>query len=83
MGYGFPVRCYAGLLGKGEDHERTIIADFTATDFPSPGLLPVMIEAKGGLAQKVRITATRLTDQSHHRPSRAGDVFKGQHGSTK
>jgi len=59
-GYGFPVRFYVELLGEGEDHERTIIADFTEADFPNPGLLPVVIDAKGGLAQKVRITATRL-----------------------
>jgi signal transduction histidine kinase len=59
-GYGFPLRFYAELLGEGEDPERTIIADFTAADFPNPGLLPVVIDAKGGLAQKVRITATRL-----------------------
>jgi hypothetical protein len=59
-GYGFPVRFYVELLGEGEDHERTIIADFTDADFPNPGLLPVVIDAKGGLAQKVRITATRL-----------------------
>ena len=59
-GYGFPVRFYVELLGEGEDHERTIIADFTEADFPNPGLLPVVIDTKGGLAQKVRITATRL-----------------------
>lgn len=60
-GYGFPRRFYVELLGEGEDNNRTIIADFTAEDFPNPGLLPVMIDAKGGLAQKVRITATRLS----------------------
>jgi signal transduction histidine kinase len=59
-GYGFPVRFYVELLGEDEDHERTVIADFSEADFPNPGLLPVVIAAKGGLAQKVRITATRL-----------------------
>ncbi len=59
-GYGFPRRFYVELLGEGEDNRRTIIADFTAQDFSNPGLLPVVIDAKGRLGQKVRITATRL-----------------------
>lgn len=59
-GYGFPRRFYVELLGEGEDNERTIIADFTAEDFSNPGLLPVVISAGGQMAQKVRITATRL-----------------------
>jgi signal transduction histidine kinase len=59
-GYGFPLRFYVELLDEGEDNERTIIADHTSADFPNPGLLPVVIPAGGRLAQKVRITATRL-----------------------
>lgn len=59
-GYGFPPRFYVELLGEGEDAESTIIADYTSADFPNPGLLPVVIPAGGRMAQKVRITATRL-----------------------
>jgi signal transduction histidine kinase len=59
-GYGFPLRFYVELLDEGEDNERTIIADYTDADFPNPGLLPVVIPAGGQMAQKVRITATRL-----------------------
>ncbi len=59
-GYGFPLRFYVELLDEGEDNERTIIADHTAEDFPNPGSLPVVIPAGGRMAQKVRITATRL-----------------------
>lgn len=59
-GYGFPLRFYVELLDEGEDNERTIIADHTGADFPNPGLLPVVIPAGGRMAQKVRITATRL-----------------------
>ena len=59
-GYGFPLRFYVELLDEGEDNERTIIADYTDADFPNPGLLPVVIPAGGPMAQKVRITATRL-----------------------
>lgn len=60
-GYGFPRRFYVELLGEGEDTARTLIADHTAADFPNPGSLPVVIPAGGKLAQKVRITATRLS----------------------
>lgn len=59
-GYGFPLRFYVEFLDEGEDNERTIIADYTGADFPNPGLLPVVIPAGGRMAQKVRITATRL-----------------------
>ncbi len=59
-GYGFPLRFYVELLDEGEDNERTIIADYTGEDFPNPGLLPVVIPAGGRMAQKVRVTATRL-----------------------
>jgi signal transduction histidine kinase len=60
-GYGFPLRFYVELLDEGEDNERTIIADHTNEDFPNPGLLPVVIPAGARMAQKVRITATRLS----------------------
>ncbi|MFO1483348.1 MAG: ATP-binding protein [Verrucomicrobiaceae bacterium] len=60
VGYGFPRRFYIELLGEGEDNERTIIADHTGEDFPNSGLLPIVIPAEGRMAQKVRITATRL-----------------------
>ncbi|OYW75163.1 MAG: histidine kinase [Verrucomicrobia bacterium 12-59-8] len=59
-GYGFPRRFYVEFLDEGEDNERTIIVDHTGEDFPNPGLLPVVIPAGGRMAQKVRITATRL-----------------------
>lgn len=59
-GHGFPRRFYIELLGEGEDNERTIIVDHTGEDFPNPGLLPIVIPAEGRMAQKVRITATRL-----------------------
>lgn len=80
-GYGFPVRFYVELLGEGEDHERTIIADFTEADFPNPGLLPVVIDAKGGLAQKVRITATRLIGSKQRFFCALGEVMllQGNH----
>lgn len=59
-GYGFPVRFQVELILEGEETQRTIIADHTGEDFPNPGLLPVFLPAGGRMAQKVRVTATRL-----------------------
>lgn len=62
-GYGFPRRFFVELLSEGEDNQRVIIADYTSEDFPNPGLLPVVFPAGGQMAQKVRITATRLAGE--------------------
>jgi len=74
-GYGFPVRFYVELLDEGEDNERTIIADYTDADFPNPGLLPVVIPAGGRMAQKVRITATRLCNTGERSFCALGEVM--------
>lgn len=74
-GYGFPIRFYVELLDEGEDNERTIIADYTDADFPNPGLLPVVIPAGGRMAQKVRITATRLCTTSERSFCALGEVM--------
>jgi signal transduction histidine kinase len=74
-GYGFPIRFYVELLDEGEDNERTIIADYTDADFPNPGLLPVMIPAGGRMAQKVRITATRLCTTGERSFCALGEVM--------
>lgn len=75
VGYGFPRRFYVELLGEGEDNERTIIADYTGEDFPNPGLLPVVIPANGRMAQKVRITATRLFESNGRSFFALGEVM--------
>jgi signal transduction histidine kinase len=74
-GYGFPLRFYVELLEEGEDNERTIIADYTDADFPNPGLLPVVIPAGGRMAQKVRITATRLCTSGERSFCALGEVM--------
>ena len=74
-GYGFPLRFYVELLDEGEDNERTIIADYTDADFPNPGLLPVVIPAGGSMAQKVRITATRLCTTGERSFCALGEVM--------
>ncbi len=63
-GYGFPLRFRVELLDDSDDATRTVIADYTHEDFPNPGSLPVMIDAKGLHANKVRITATRLFEEN-------------------
>lgn len=80
-GYGFPRRFYIELLSEGEDNQRTILADFTDKDFPNPGLLPVLIPAGGQKAQKVRVTATRLTGAKGKHFFALGEVMllQGQH----
>ncbi len=74
-GYGFPLRFYVELLDEGEDNERTIIADYTGADFPNPGQLPVVIPANGRMAQKVRITATRLCTTGERSFCALGEVM--------
>jgi signal transduction histidine kinase len=59
-GYGFPRRFYVELIEESGETGRTMIAEHTDADFPNPGTLPVVLPAGGRLAQKVRITATRL-----------------------
>lgn len=74
-GYGFPLRFYVELLDEGEDNERTIIADYTNADFPNPGLLPVVIPTGGRMAQKVRITATRMRTTGERSFCALGEVM--------
>lgn len=66
-GYGFPVRFQVEFILEGEDTPRTLIADHTGEDFPNPGFLPVFIPAGGRMAQKVRVTATRLYSSGNGR----------------
>ncbi|MFT5466198.1 MAG: hypothetical protein ACI8UO_001296 [Verrucomicrobiales bacterium] len=56
-GFGFPVR-FRVEIGDGEKF-RTI-ADFTADDYPNPGVAPVTVNVKGEQGSVVRITATKL-----------------------
>jgi signal transduction histidine kinase len=74
-GYGFPLRFRVELLGDDEKTERSILADYTRADFPNPGLLPVVIPARGRTAHKVRITATRLFRENHRYLCALGEVM--------
>jgi signal transduction histidine kinase len=74
-GYGFPLRFRVEFLGDDEKTERSILADYTRTDFPNPGLLPVVIPTHGHTAHKVRITATRLFRENRRYLCAFGEVM--------
>jgi signal transduction histidine kinase len=59
-GYGFPLRWRLELADEAEPDMRIVIADFTRSDFPNPGALPVQVSCGGARARQVRLTATRL-----------------------
>ena len=79
-GYGFPLRFRVELFSGHDSSERTIIADHTREDFPNPGWLPVVIQAHGIVAGKVRITATRLFHEEQRHLFALGEVML-LHGS--
>jgi signal transduction histidine kinase len=74
-GYGFPLRFRVELFSGDDSSERTIIVDHTREDFPNPGWLPVVIPAYGGVARKVRITATRLFRKDERHLFALGEVM--------
>lgn len=74
-GYGFPLRFQIELFSGVNSSVRTLIADHTHEDFPNPGWLPVVIPARGIIADKVRITATRLFQEEQRHLFALGEVL--------
>jgi signal transduction histidine kinase len=74
-GYGFPRRFTVELLGPGEEGGRAVLTDYTRSDFPNPGLLPVVIPAGGRIAKQIRITATRLVEEGGRGFCALGEVM--------
>lgn len=74
-GYGFPLRFQIELFSGVNSSVRTFIADHTHEDFPNPGWLPVVIPARGIIAGKVRITATRLFREEQRHLFALGEVL--------
>ncbi len=65
-GFGFPVRFR--IEASDDATFRTgvvMVADETAKDFPSPGLLPYSCKAEGKPARYLRVTATRLAPRQN------------------
>ncbi len=59
-GFGFPVRFRIEVRSDGTWHT---VSDHTRTDFPNPGLRPVVVSAAGITGDRVRIVASRLADR--------------------
>lgn len=63
-GYGFPRRFRVEISDTADFQESRPVADFSAEDFPNPGILPVVVEAGGRPARFVRVTVVK--SQSGH-----------------
>ncbi len=74
-GYGFPQRWRVELADEATPDVRTVLADFTAADFPNPGVLPVHLPCAGKRARHVRITATRLYQEGDRALFALGEVM--------
>ncbi|MEI6712558.1 MAG: ATP-binding protein [Verrucomicrobiota bacterium] len=61
VGYGFPKRFRIETANSPDFSQSTVLADYTETDFPNPGSLPVVADLPGTKARYIRITATKLS----------------------
>jgi alpha-L-rhamnosidase len=59
-GYAFPIRFRIDISDDAEFGRRDNVAFFTGQDYPNPGLVPLMFEARKRTARYVRVTATKL-----------------------
>ena len=73
QGIGFPRRFRVDL--EDEAGARTLIANFTGSDFPHPGILPVFIPAHGTVARRVRITLTKPWSRNLYRSYAFGEIM--------
>ncbi|RBP45154.1 signal transduction histidine kinase [Roseimicrobium gellanilyticum] len=68
VGFGFPVRFKVESALEPSFSLPHLVADFTATDFPNPGMNPTVMPANGIIGRYVRITTTkqweRFTDHA-------------------
>ncbi len=65
-GFGFPVRFrIEARLDAENSGQPVVLSDFTETDFPNPGLLPVRISLPNTNARYVRLIATRLAERKN------------------
>lgn len=74
-GYGFPQRFRVEIAEEGSFKAPKVLGDFTASDFPNPGRLPVALDAGGMKGRFVRIVVTRLTGGTNHWFFALGEVF--------
>lgn len=73
QGIGFPRRFRVDL--EDEAGARTLIGNFTGSDFPHPGILPVFIPAHGTVARRVQITLTKPWSRNLYRSYAFGEIM--------
>jgi signal transduction histidine kinase len=59
VGFGFPVRFKVECADDATFAQPRMLADITATDFPNPGINPVVMPANDIRGRYVRVTTTR------------------------
>ncbi len=67
-GFGFPVRFRVEISQSNADDATTNwigVADFSARDYPNPGLTPVEIPCQVSRVRRIRVTATRLATRQN------------------
>jgi signal transduction histidine kinase len=80
-GYGFPKRfrveaTVADVTDEGGDEDdHVVLADYTQSDFPNPGNLPVWVPAGGRVVKQIRVTATRLYSEGGRSFVALGEVM--------
>jgi len=74
-GYGFPQQFRVEISEDKTFNALKVLGNFTASDFPNPGRLPVTLEANGAKGRFVRVVVTRLAGGSNHWFFALGEVF--------
>ncbi|MBI3467570.1 MAG: DUF1549 domain-containing protein, partial [Planctomycetes bacterium] len=60
-GFGFPARFKIEIADDSKFQSgTTVVADYTQSDFPNPGIAPLTVQVGGKSAHFVRVTATKL-----------------------
>lgn len=72
-GVGFPRRFRVELEDDGGS--LAVIADFTGADFPNPGILPVLLPARGTMARRVRIAMSKPWGRNEYYTYALGEIM--------
>ncbi|MDP3069959.1 MAG: discoidin domain-containing protein [Opitutaceae bacterium] len=72
-GVGFPRRFRVELEDDGGS--LAVIADFTGADFPNPGILPVLLPARGTMARRVRVVMSKPWGRNQYYTYALGEIM--------
>ncbi|MBL9189949.1 MAG: ATP-binding protein [Opitutaceae bacterium] len=72
-GLGFPRRFRVELEDDGGS--LAVIADFTGADFPNPGILPVLLPARGMMARRVRVVMSKPWERNQYYTYALGEIM--------